>query len=158
MELINNNNYNINQNLIEPIFFSEKLDQLNGSIHSVLDEYKKLFILSKMNPNNQEYQQQFSSISEGLNQIKTKLVSTSKDVQINIDKLNKELLLLNADIQREKENNIQLKIKLGATQNETNASSEMIYDYTKIYDNRYIRNWSIVLSTVACILIIGKRV
>ncbi len=145
-----------NEVFIEPSVFNEKINQMNGSIDLLLEEYKKICILSKMHPANQEYQQQYENMKSGLNHVQSTLLSISNEVQQNINKLNRELLLLDADIKKEKELNKELKKKIGFMENKTNAASEMIDDYNQIYDERYLRNWGLGLSTLLCIFTIGS--
>jgi predicted nucleic acid-binding Zn-ribbon protein len=127
------------------------INELKNTLDVLLDEFKKIYVLSKMYPTNEEYQQQYANIIAGLDQIQSKLFTTSNNVQINIDALNKEMVKLDVEIKKEREKNANLKIKLGIVENESNASSEMIKDYTQIYDKLYLRNWALGLSTLLCI-------
>jgi predicted AlkP superfamily phosphohydrolase/phosphomutase len=147
---------NTNHNFMKPEQFNEKLSQLNGSVDLLLDEFKKIYVISKMHPANQEYQQQYANMVAGLDQLQSKLFSTSNDVQLNIDKLNKAMVVFDIQIRRERDKNRELKRKLGIIENKTNAASEMINDYTQIYDERYLRNWALGLSTIICIMTIGS--
>jgi hypothetical protein len=146
---------NMEENLMKPEQINEKLDVLNGSVKLLLDEFAKLYIITKMHPANEEYQQQYANMVSGLNQIQSKLFSASNDVQGNIDKVNKLMFQLDIEIKKEREKNKDLKRKLGIVENKSNASSEMIDDYTQIYDERYLRNWALGLSTLICIITIG---
>jgi len=145
-----------NYNFINPEQFNEKMTQLDGSVDLVLDEFKKIYVLSKMYPENQEYQQQYANMIGVLNQIQSKLFTIDNDVQVNIDQLNKTMIALDIEIKREREKNKELKRKLGIIENKTNAASEMINDYTEIYNIKYLRNWALALSTLICIMTIGS--
>jgi hypothetical protein len=147
---------NIDENYIKPEQFNEKLDVLKDSVNLLLDEFKKIYVISKMHPANQEYQQQYANMVAGLNQLQSKLFTVSNDVQVNIDKINKAMIALDIHIRKEREKNRELKVKLGIIENKSNASSEMIDDYTQIYDERYLRNWALGLSTLICIMTIGS--
>lgn len=147
---------NIDENFMKPEQFNEKLEVLNGSVNLLLDEFKKIYIISKMHPANQEYQQQYANMVAGLDQLQSKLFSASNDVQVNIDNINKAMIALDIHIRKEREKNRELKVKLGIIENKSNASSEMIDDYTQIYDERYLRNWALGLSTIICIMTIGS--
>ena len=142
--------------IIEPTIFYDKLNQLNERIDLLLEEFKKSYILSKMHPANQEYQQQYEHMKSGLDQVQSTIVNISSDVQKNINRINEAMLLLNVEIQKEKSKNKELKKKLGIVENKSNASSEMIHDYNQIYDERYLRNWALGLSTLLCIATIGS--
>jgi CII-binding regulator of phage lambda lysogenization HflD len=147
---------NIDENFMKPEQFNEKLGVLKGSVNLLLDEFKKIYVISKMHPANQEYQQQYANMVAGLNQLQSKLFTVSNDVQVNIDKINKAMIALDIHIRKEREKNRELKVKLGIIENKSNASSEMIDDYTQIYDERYLRNWALGLSTLICIMTIGS--
>jgi CII-binding regulator of phage lambda lysogenization HflD len=147
---------NIDENFMKPEQFDEKLDVLNGSVNLLLDEFKKIYVISKMHPANQEYQQQYANMVAGLNQLQSKLFSASNDVQVNIDKINKAMMTLDNRIRKEREKNRELKLKLGIVENKSTASSEMIDNYKQIYDEQYLRNWALGLSTIICIMTIGS--
>lgn len=146
---------NINDNFISPEQFNEKLNILNSTVNMLLEEFKKIYVLSRMHSANQEYQQQYANMVAGLDQLQSKLFSASNDVQVNIDKINKAMIELDVRIKQEKKINKELKIKLGIIKNKTNASSEMIDDYTQIYDEKYLRNWGLGLSIAICLITIG---
>ena len=135
--------------------FKEKINQLDSGINLLLEEFKKLYVITKMNPNNEEYQTQYQNIINSLASILSKLFSISNDVQVNIDNINKKLFEFDALIKKERENNRELKIKIGIVENKTYAASEMISDYRDIYDERYLRNWSLFLSSIICLFTIS---
>ena len=135
--------------------YKEKIDELDSGINLLLDEFKKLYVITKMHPTNEEYQTQYQNIINNLATVLTKLFSVSNDVQINIDNLNKKLFEFDVLIREEREKNEKLKRKLGIVENKSNAASEMISDYKNIYDKRYLRNWSLLLSSILCMVAIG---
>jgi hypothetical protein len=147
---------NMSETFMKPQQINDKLNELNETVNLLLDEFKKIYVITKMHPANQEYQQQYENMVSGLNQIQSKLFTTSNDVQVNIDKINKEMIKLDVEIKKEREKNKDLKKKLGIVENKSNASSEMINDYTQIYDERYLRNWALGLSSIICIMTIGS--
>lgn len=146
---------NINDNFMQPEQFNEQLEILNNTVNMLLDEFKKIYVISRMHPENQEYQQQYANMVAGLDQLQSKLFTASNDVQVNIDKINKTMIELNNSIKTEKKKNKELKFKLGIIENKTNASTELIDDYTQIYDEKYLRNWGLGLSTIICLITIG---
>ncbi len=62
MELINDP-LGDGDNFIKTDQFKEKIQQLNGSVHLLLDEFKKLYVITKMHPTNEEYQIQYQTIN-----------------------------------------------------------------------------------------------
>lgn len=153
MELENNNNYL--DNITKTIEYKEKLDQLDNGINLLLEEFKKLYIITNMHPTNEEYQTLYQNSINNLASILSKLFSISNDVQVNIDNINKKLFELDFLIRQERDKNKELKIKLGFVENKSAAAYEMINDYKAIYDKRYLRNWSLLLSSIICIVAIG---
>ena len=148
-----NNNY-------EHIFtkseqYKEKIHQLDSGVYLLLNEFKKLYVITNMHPTNEEYQTQYQNVINSLAEILSKLFSISNDVQVNIDNSNKKLFEFDILIRQEKDQNKELKRKLGIVENKSNAASEMISDYKDIYDKRYLRNWSLLLSSIVCLVAIG---
>jgi hypothetical protein len=145
-----------NKNYQQPEQYIEQLNQLNGSLDLLLGVFSKIYVSSKMNPGNEEFQQQYANIISSINQIQSKLFTTSNDVQVNIDELSQKLLEINILIDMEREKNTELKKNLGMITNKNNAASEMIYNYKQIYNQNYLRNWALFLSTILCIFTISK--
>jgi hypothetical protein len=131
--------------------YLEKINTSKQSLHFILQEFKKIYVLSRMYPENQEYQQQFSNVTNNLKTILANFFSLSNEVQLNIDEISKKMIELDILISKEREKNKKLKISLGLIENKNNASTEMINNYKEIYDMRYLRNWAIGLSTLVCI-------
>jgi hypothetical protein len=155
MELENNNPLRDENNFTKSEQYKEKLHQLDGGLHLLLHEFKKLYVITNIHPNNEEYQTQYQNVINSLAEILSKLFSVSNDVQVNIDNINKKLFEFDILIKKEREKNKELKRKLGIVENKSNAASEMISDYRDIYDKRYLRNWSLLLSSIACLVAIG---
>jgi hypothetical protein len=143
------NNYNLNNE------YYEKINNLNAGVDILLDNFKKLYIVSKINPSNQQIQEQYQNTIHNLEEVLSQLFITSNSIQVNIDDLNQQLFKLNIFITKEREKNRKLKSKLGIIENTGNASSEMINNYKELYNMNYLRNWSLLLSSFLCIAAIG---
>ena len=135
--------------------YINKLNEINGGVSILLDEFKKIYVITKMHPKNEEYKQKYENVVSAFTQIQSKLFSITNDVQVNINDLNKKLHELDVLIKIEKKVNKELKQKLGMVEIENNSSSEMIYDYKNIYNSKYLQNWALVLSIILCIITIG---
>lgn len=135
--------------------FKNKITELDSGIGVILDEYKKLFVLASMYPANQEYQQQYQNTVNNLASVMSKLFAVSNDIQKNMNDINKKLIEYDGFIKQEKKVNGDIKLKLGIVEDKNNAASEMITDYKDIYDKRYLRNWSLILSSIICLVAIG---
>lgn len=145
-----------NDNYISPEQYIKQLDELNSSIDMLLDEFRKLYVVSNMNQGSEEYQQQYANIVANINQLQSKIFTTSNGIQVNIDEISQKLLEINILIGIERDNNRELKSKLGMIQDKNNSSYEMIYNYKQIYNYNYLRNWALFLSTLLGILTIKK--
>jgi len=149
-------NENIELNLKNPEEYINKLDELNGGTSLLLDEFKKIYIIAKMHPNNEDIQERYQDMITNINQLQAKLFSVSNDVQVNINDINQKMLELDVLIRREREKNKELRKKLGMVEHKNNSASEMISDYKEMYDIKYLRNWALFLSTFICIFAIGS--
>ncbi len=142
-------------NFIKPEQYITKLDIEQSGLKLILDEFKKLYVLSQMYPQNEDLQNQFNNVTNNLKQVLSNLFLLSNEVQQNIDNMSNMLIDLNVIISKERDKNTKLKKNLGIIENKNNASVEMINNYKEIYDNRYLRNWALGLSTLLCVTTIG---
>jgi len=150
---INNNEYNVNSNIIKQ--YEEKLVNLNAGTNILLDEFNKLYVITKMNPADQEYQQKYQNTINSLSEVLSNLFIISNDIQVNTNEINKDLFELDGLIRIERDINTELKEKLKKIGNANSASSEMISDYKNIYNYNYLRNWSLLISSLLCLGTIG---
>jgi ASC-1-like (ASCH) protein len=93
----------------------------------------------------------FENIKTNINKINSDLFVLSNNVSSNTDELNKQLIILNALIVREKQRNRELKRKLGIVEHKSNAADEMITNFREIYESEYLRNWGLF----GCIIVGG---
>ena len=89
-----------------------------------------------------------------MNKLSSDLFMLSNDVEYSTGELNKKMFALNVLIQKEKERNRELKLKLGIVEHKNNAASELISDYKNMYSEQYLRNWALFVS----ILILGVSI
>ena len=153
MEIVNEYT-NINLDMTKPESYINKINELNGSINLLLDEFKKIYVMANMHPSNEEIQQRYQNMNSSIEEIQAKLFSILNNIQVDINELNKKLFELNILIKKEREINREFKLKLGIVEDKNNAASEMISDYKQMYNINYLRNWSLFLSTIICIFAI----
>jgi methyl-accepting chemotaxis protein len=130
--------------------YKNKLEELKGGINLLLEEFVKLYILAKLHPNNDDIQEKYQSLINNINELQSKLFSTSNNIQTDINNINKTLLELNGSIQKEKQTNKHLKKQLGMVESTGISAEEMINDYKEMYNEHYLRNWALLLSTLFC--------
>lgn len=144
------------EKMVNPEEIKTKIKTLEEQTPYILDEFKKRFVLYNKNPEYSEFQQTFENIKLNLGNIGAQFFELINTIQADTEKLNQKLNCLNALIVEEKQKNRQLKRRLGIIDNENIASSEMIYDFKKIYELGYLRNWGLILSILIVFYIIKK--
>ena len=152
---ISNDYTNINFDTKKSETYLNKLNELNGSVNLLLDEFKQVYVMYKMYPTNEEIQQQYQNMILNIEKIQSDLFSISNNVQVDINTINTLLLQLNTLIKKEKETNTEFKKQLGIVESTNNSAYEMINDYKEIYNIKYLRNWALILSTFLCIYTIS---
>jgi hypothetical protein len=138
----------------EPTVYTNKLTNLDSRFKVLLSDYSKSYVSAQMNPSDSE-NQVLIRIINGVSEVSSDMFSMSNNIESDIQIVNTEMTNLHTRIQREKTTNTGLKRDLGIVDNTSHASSEMIRDYELIYQQRYLRNWALVLSGLACIAAIG---
>ena len=141
---------------IKPELFTERVKTLQQQLPPILDDFNKYFVLYNKTPNYPEYENMFNNIKQNLNSLGASLFMVSNDVDSNIDNINKAFKALDILINRERKRNRELKRRLGIVESEANSSNEMIHDYNQMYDEDYLRNWGLFLSTVVVGVSISK--
>jgi len=157
MELeLENENINTNLNFKNPQEYTNKLNELNGMVDLLLDEFKENYITAKMNPDYEDIQEIYEITVSKINKMQATLFSMSNDIQTNINDINEKMLEFNNLIRYEKEKGKSMRKKLGIVEDKNNSSLEMISDYREIYNIKYLRNWGLFLSTIVCIITINS--
>jgi len=139
-----------------PQKFSEKLETLQQQLPPILDDFTKYYVFYNKNPDYNEYQQAFEGIKGNLNEFNSRVFMLLNDVQTNISNINKRLIELNSLIDYEKKRNAELKKQLRNIEEEKYATTEMIDNYKEMYNNEYVKNWGLVLSTLVAGFAISK--
>lgn len=139
----------------KPKTYLNKMNELNQQFNLILDEFKQIYLMSKMYPASQEVQQRYSKMISSIEKLQSDLFSISNNILGDINKLYQVSYDLNTLISKEKNKNSSLKAKLGIIDSNNNSAEEMIGDYKEIYNIKYLRNWSLFLSITLCIISIN---
>jgi hypothetical protein len=140
----------------KPELFIERVQTMQQQLPPILDDFNNYFVLYNKTPNYPEYENMFNNIKQNLNRLGGSLFMVSNDVDANIDNINKAFKTLDILIANERRKNRELKRRLGIVETEANSSKEMIHDYNQMYDEDYLRNWGLFLSTVLVGVSISK--
>ena len=138
--------------LPQPGSFLTTIETLNQQFTPILDDYKKYYVFHNMVPDYNEYQQMFETINSNLNEVTTKLFTTTNDIEVNIEKISKKLKTLSGLINQEKEKNKTLRARLEMIDGKNNSADILITNYKEMYDIEYIRNWGLVVGIVLSII------
>jgi uncharacterized coiled-coil protein SlyX len=151
------------QNSNEEILITNKtsqyettLETLKTQLPAILVDFQKYYILYNQNVSNDENRQMLESIKGNITTLSNGLFTLSNNTQVDIDKINEQLVELNILIEKEKERNRMLKLKLSTVENKNNASYEMISNYKQNYEYGYLRNWGLFLSIIIAGITISK--
>jgi hypothetical protein len=143
-------------NLPNPEQFTNNLHTLQEIIGPILDDFQKYYVFYNKNPEYPDYQSMFDKVKGQIIKLCSDLFTLENNVDASIDKINKALVELNLLIREEKKTNRNLKKKLGITESENNAASELISNYEEMYDSGYLRNWGLGISILFAGAIISK--
>jgi len=144
---------NVNSNLSTE--YKNKLNELNGSVDLLLDEFKQIYVIAKLHLNNEDIQEKYQEMISNINKLQANLFSISNSIETNINTINAKLIEIDVLIQKEKNIHKELKRKLGIVEHTTNSSNEMINDYKEMYNISYLRNWGLFLSIMIGIFATG---
>lgn len=146
---------NMNVDVKKSENYLNKLTELGGSINLLLDDFKDVYIMYKMYPENEEIQQRYIQMTESIEKIQSDLFSISNNIDVDINALNKKLVKLNILIREEKNLNREIKRQLGIVESTNESSYIMINNYKEIYNIKYLRNWALFLSLLFTIYTIN---
>jgi len=129
MDLVDKNILNDLQNsLPDPSTFKNNLITLNSQFPSMLDDFKKYYIFFNKNPDYNEYGQLFGNIKGNIQQIQSALFTETNNIEAVIEKINKEMVIINDKIKVAKKKKRNLKGKIGIVEKKKNEEEEKIYN------------------------------
>jgi len=153
MELESYTNTNTNQNgnmnvLKKPAGFASKLNNLNETMPLLLDEFQKAYVFYNMAPASEEYKNFYYNARNNVISTNTQLFMTTNDIQKNIETINKDLIILNKNIQKQKKINEKLKKELSSVDSNMDSSKQRINEYTEMYRSKYLSNITVFIGIV----------
>lgn len=120
--------------------YDEKIDNLKTEFFSVLDDYKKYYVYYNKNPEVNEFQNYYSNSKNQLQTISKKLYSITDEIKANIEKLDKDMLLVAKNLEEEKDKNAKLTMLYNNLDNTQNGSEILITDTKSEYNKQYYTN------------------
>ena len=138
----------IKQNLPDPFPIASNLNSLTEQFNSVLDDFKKYYILYHSAPQSNEYAQMFATVKGNIQSINSQLFSQANNIESATQQANQTLNQLNTDIQEAKITNTSLKQKLNLVETSKHGASEMSENYKIMYNLQYFSNFTMLLGIV----------
>jgi hypothetical protein len=136
--------------------YTTNLETLKSKLPAILADFQQYYILNEQNKTDDNVSQMFENIKVNMTKLNSDLFSLSNNVETGVNKINQDLMELNELIREEKQNNRDLKKKLGIVENKSNASTELISDYKEMYNYVYLKNWGLFFSIVIAGIAISK--
>jgi hypothetical protein len=157
MDLLDNyTKNNILDSFTQPSVFLSQLDTIQRQLGPILDDFNKYFVFYNMNPQISENQQMYDKIKNNIQDLYTSLLTTSRDVDKNVNQINNDYQELNKLIEILKDRNEVLKKKLGIVEDTYDGSDTMISNYKDMYNLQYLKNFSLGLGLVFSLVLITK--
>ena len=139
-----------------PINYDYTLQQINTQFFSALDDYKKYYVLHNKNPTDESLSQAFIQAQNTLNSLTLNVYSIEKNIQANLNKLNKSIDDISSEIDDEKTANEELNKKLEGIKETQSTSSIMNHNYKQVYRVQYINNVAILIGVLISIRLMFK--
>uniref|UniRef100_A0A6C0KW99 Uncharacterized protein n=1 Tax=viral metagenome TaxID=1070528 RepID=A0A6C0KW99_9ZZZZ len=136
--------------------YYDKINVLSEKFPSILDEFKRNYVIYNQHPDFQEYANAYNSSKGALSEVNKDLFVLTNDLQKNIDKLNENSEHIIVELNRLKEENEFLKKTLLQSTGTNNSADELNGDAKEQYKYQYIRNVTMILGNVFLLLVMFK--
>ena len=125
--------------------FDDKINNINTTFFSALDDYKKYYVYYNKNPEVNEFQNYYANSKSQLQNLSRDLFITTNNIDKNIEDLNTKMEAMSLKLQDEKKLNGEL-MKLISNLTNTKSGSELLIDDSKEeYNVQYYYNWELVI-------------
>jgi hypothetical protein len=143
--------FNYNYELEETQQIHDKIHGIKSSFLSVLDNYKKYYVFSNLNPSVEEYQQAYFESKNQLSNLLKEILQIIYDTYQKINNLNTNTKEIYNDLSKSKQENILLNTKIKNLKNTKQGSNVIIDDFKEKYNDQFYYNLEIFLG----ILLVG---
>jgi hypothetical protein len=125
--------------------FDEKINSINSSFFSALDDYEKYYVYYNKNPEVNEFQNYYANSKGQIQNISRDLFLTTNNIDKNIEDLNTKMEAVSLKLQDEKKLNSEL-MKIISNLTNTKSGSELLIDDSKEeYNTQYYNNWELII-------------
>jgi len=120
--------------------FEEKINSINSSFFSVLDNFKKYFIYYQQNPDVDEYSDNFLNSKGQLQKLSSNMFTTTNTIEKNIENLNNNISEISIKLTKEKAMNEKLEKLLNSLKGTEKGADLLISDSKVEYNLVYFKN------------------
>ena len=127
----------------------DQINTIQNTYPGILDDYKNYYVLYNSNPNNTEYKNYYDNVNFQLNNLINSIQDTSTQIQVSTDKLNANFQSIDDKITQEKIVNGLLQNEYGNVESKLQGTTELVNEYTTLYNRQYRKNILLGISIVA---------
>jgi len=136
------------ESLPDPYKIAFNLNSTKEQFTSILDDFKKYYILHHSAPQSSEYAQLFANIKGQIQVLNSQLFTITNEIESATTEANQMLNGLNDAINETKVKNVALKQKFNLVETSKNGASEMNENYKTMYHLQYFSNFTMLLGIV----------
>lgn len=138
----------------------QKIQQISNSFFSLLDEFKRYYILSKLNPENEQYNNFYENIKLNIRDYSKEVVFISKTINDNLNDVNINFTDISNKLEQQKNLNKRLLDIYSKLEQSEKGSSLFIDDAKERYNNQYYKNINLlvgILGLIGAIFYLSKQ-
>ena len=125
--------------------FEEKINGINSSFLSALDDFKKYYVYYNKNPEVNEYSNNFVNSKNQLQQLSGEMFTVTNNIQKNIEELDGGVTNISDELTKEKNKNKELEKLATGLKGTQDGSSMLINDTKKQYQNIFFQNFELFI-------------
>ena len=129
----------------EAKYFEEKINSINSSFLSALDNFKKYYIYYQQNPDVDEYSDNFLNTKSQLQKLSSNMFSITNNIETSIEKLDNNISDISVKLTKEKETNKKLEKLLNSLKGTEKGADMLISDSKIEYNLVYFKNIEIFI-------------
>jgi len=129
----------------------EKLDTIKNSFFSLLDDFKRYYILNKTYTTNIEYSNFYENSKINLQNYSKELMSLSKQIINELNSLNSNVIDISNKVENQRELNAKMTNIYSKLQQSQNGSELFINDAKSLYNQQYYKNLNLLVGILGLI-------
>jgi hypothetical protein len=130
--------------------YNNKIKDLSNTFFYVLDDLKKYYVYFHLHPESNEYQNFYETSKSQLQQIMIQMFTIGKNIQLDIESINEQMIQLQDRIKYERVNSNKLSNMSNNIEMSNNGSNVLINDAKKLYNVQYLNNIELFIGILIC--------